>query len=276
MNALRAAINAEATKLIRRHELHAAWAHDETVRRQRRRSSGSKTVSALRPEYWSYSAGFNPYLVRSRTTRIEHSISSALRNRTYKPRNPARYEVPKGDTTMRSVSVFQIADNAVSRQTFLSLLSKNRAKLSSRSYAYRRDVTAHDAIQYLEGELMPDDRVFVAEYDFSAFFDNIEHDHIWRTLHDEKFLITGRERTILESFIRAPLPRASGYSEMGGSARERGVPQGTSISLLLANLAAAPLDRELERLGVGFVRYADDTLIWSRNCLLYTSPSPRD
>jgi hypothetical protein len=41
------------------------------------------------------------------------------------------------------------------------------------------------------------------------------------------------------------------------------VPQGTSVSLFLANVAAWPLDRALERLGVGFARYADDTLIWS-------------
>jgi len=52
---------------------------------------------------------------------------------------------------------------------------------------------------------------------------------------------------------------------VGGSPRERGLPQGTSISLFLANVAASSLDRSLERLGVGFVRYADDTLIWSRD-----------
>jgi RNA-directed DNA polymerase len=50
---------------------------------------------------------------------------------------------------------------------------------------------------------------------------------------------------------------------MGGTRRQRGVPQGTSVSLFLANVAAWPLDRALERLGVGFARYADDTLIWS-------------
>jgi hypothetical protein len=42
-----------------------------------------------------------------------------------------------------------------------------------------------------------------------------------------------------------------------------GIPQGTSISLFLANVAAYALDRRLETLGVGFVRYADDTIIWS-------------
>jgi hypothetical protein len=47
--------------------------------------------------------------------------------------------------------------------------------------------------------------------------------------------------------------------------RERGVHQGTTISLLLANIAATPLDREFERLGVSFTRYADDVVIWSRD-----------
>lgn len=47
--------------------------------------------------------------------------------------------------------------------------------------------------------------------------------------------------------------------------RQRGIPQGTSISLFLANVALTPVDREFDRLGVNFVRYADDTLIWSRD-----------
>jgi hypothetical protein len=59
-----------------------------------------------------------------------------------------------------------------------------------------------------------------------------------------------------------PLP-AESYNAKALQARERGIPQGTSISLFLANIAAWELDRSLERLGVSFVRYADDTLIWS-------------
>ena len=64
------------------------------------------------------------------------------------------------------------------------------------------------------------------------------------------------------AFMRSlSAPEASYISSHRGAAT-KGIPQGTSISLILANLAASRLDRRLERMGVGFVRYADDTLIW--------------
>jgi hypothetical protein len=188
-----------------------------------------------------------------------------MRSHSYSPHNPVEYRVPKGDGDERSVSVFQVADNAVSRLTFQSLLAKNRAKLSSRSYAYRADLTAHDALQYLQSELTKGERMFIAEYDFSKYFDRIDHDHVRRILEDERYLLTKSEKRVVEEFMCAPLPVSSDYRQSGGAKRERGIPQGTSISLFLANLAATPLDKALERLGVGFVRYADDTIIWSRD-----------
>jgi RNA-directed DNA polymerase len=161
--------------------------------------------------------------------------------------------------------VFQVADNAVSNQTFRSLMDKNRGRMSGRAYAYRPDLSAHDALQFMQTEFGRSKRLFIAEYDFTQYFESIDQEYIWRTLTDGKYLMTHAERSVIEAFLSAPLPTvsASEYDELDGKPRERGVPQGTSISLFLANLAASPLDRELERYGVGFVRYADDTLLWS-------------
>jgi len=173
--------------------------------------------------------------------------------------------VPKADGGQRIVSVFQVADNAVSSIVFKSLMEKNRGKMSGRAYAYRPDLTAHDALQFMQTEFGASNRLFVAEYDFSKYFDSIDQDYIWRTLTDGRYLMTRSERRVISAFLQAPLPKTDGsaYAEFCEDSRDRGVPQGTSISLFLANLAAAPLDRELERHGVGFVRYADDTLLWS-------------
>ena len=82
-------------------------------------------------------------------------------------------------------------------------------------------------------------------------------------LRDRRFFITDREERIIEGFLQSPSLKVSNYDILTLETREKGVPQGTSISLFLANVAAYPLDRRLERLGVGFARYADDTLIWS-------------
>jgi hypothetical protein len=263
MSELQQAIHEEAAKLIRRFEVYARDLADEQVRRRRRTTAPGPPLRVMRPAYWDLATGFNPYLVRAHEEQIAHSIQRNMRLRAYRPRNAVGYEVAKPDGGARKVAVFQVADNAVSRRVFSSLLEKNRAKLSARSYAYRDDITAHDAIQYIRTEFESRDRLFIAEYDFSAFFDTIDHEHIWRTIRDQHFLLTAAEEKVVEAFLTAPTIPIGSYQQRGGQVRERGVPQGTSISLFLANLAAWPLDRILENLGVGFVRYADDTLIWS-------------
>jgi RNA-directed DNA polymerase len=88
---------------------------------------------------------------------------------------------------------------------------------------------------------------------------------IFRILTNRRFFITKREQQVIEAFLRAPTLPVASYDSNSPESRTRGIPQGTSISLFLANVAAYLLDRRLESLGVGFARYADDTLIWSDN-----------
>jgi len=259
---LHEAIREEAQKLIRRHERYAKDLHDEFLRRNRR--AGTNNVKqVLRPSYWEVDPGFNPYIVRSRFERIAYSVKRSLRARQYHPRAAIGYTVAKGDGTNRTVSVFQIADAAVSKLVFKSLLQKNRARLSSYSFAYRSDLTVHDAIRYIAAEMRGKDRVFVAEYDFRTYFDSVNHDHVWRILREQGFLMTDVEQRVIHEFLTTPTVLESDYKRPNAKRREQGLPQGTSLSLFLANVAAWPLDRSLERLGVGFARYADDTLIWS-------------
>ena len=255
-------IAGEAQRLIQRHEKYAKDLADEFVRRNRRTGKSDPYI-VQRPRYWEIARGFNPYGVRANSEGIGLSIQSDLRNLNFQPRNAIKYEVPKGDGTTRAVSVFQIADSAVSRIIYHSLLEKNRQRLSAYSFAYRSDLTVHDAIQHISSDIRGKPRIFVAEYDFSKYFDSIRHEHIWQTLERQGFLFTAVERQVMNAFLECPAIPQSDYVELDTQRRDVGVPQGTSVSLFLANVAAWPLDRALERLGVGFARYADDTLIWS-------------
>lgn len=264
MTGVEGAIAQEAQKLIVRHERYARDLHDEFERRNRR-SNRSDTKTVYRPSYWESAPGFDPYLVRARLKKIAPAVRSALRAERYFPRSAISYSVPKEDGSEREVSVFQVADAAVSRLIYTSLLSKNRSRLSAYSFAYRRDLTVHDAIQHVASDVRGKDRVFVAEYDFRKYFDSIHHEHIWQILHERNFLMTQIEEGVIEAFLTVPTIPLSRYEEHSTERRTRGVPQGTSMSLFLANVAAWPLDRALERLGVGFARYADDTLIWSHD-----------
>lgn len=256
------AIAIEARKLVRRHQRYASDLEDH-VRRVERRSLNKPAKTVLQPPYWSVDRGFNPYYVRQNANSIGYAIGRALAGRDYQPRPAVAYEVPKEGGGTRSVSVFQVADNAVSRLIFKGLLAKNSSRLSAHSYAYRTDLTLQDAILDVAADFRGKKRLFVAEFDFSKFFDSIAHDHIETLLRERRFFLTELELHVLKAFLRAPTLGLSAYSATNREQRVRGIPQGTSVSLFLANIAAQPLDDRLERLGVGFVRFADDTLIWS-------------
>ena len=260
---LEIAIRDESGKLIRRFENYARQLADEHQRRSRRTTQSVSRLTLRRPHYWSLHKGFDPFFVRSRADCVAHTVEDKLYKRAYAPFTPVQHFVPKASGGRREVCVFQVADSAASRVVYESLIEKNRSRMSSRAYAYRDDVTAQDAIQYVAAEMRAQSRIFVAEYDFSKYFDNISHDYLQKILRDRQFLLTRIERSVVEAFLQTgPVP-ANNYQPGGGARRERGIPQGTSISLFLANVAAWELDRSLERLGVSFVRYADDTLIWS-------------
>lgn len=258
------AIRSEATKLVKRHEAYAFNLANELRRREAR--SGLPQQKVLhRPSYWKVDNGFDPYYVRAHAKPIARSIEGALAECRYRPRPAIDYETKNADGSTRIVSVFQVADSAISSLTFKRLMEKNARHLSANAYAYRIDLSIHNAILHIASDLKQRNRLFVAEFDFAKYFDSISHGHIVRMLDDRRFFITARELHVIRVFLAAPSLKEQNYHIGPHEERTRGIPQGTSISLFLANLAAFPLDRRLERLGVGFARYADDTLIWSDN-----------
>ena len=256
-------ILADSQRLIERHLRYVSRLEDN-VRRIERRTGVRPHKNILIPPYWDAAEGFNPFHVRSHAAKISRAIDIAIKRGEYKPFPATLYKVPKGDGEMRDVSVFQVADNAVSKMLFTKLNNKNAARMSGRCYAYRRDVTLHDAVLYISSEFRTKGSIFVAEFDFSKFFDSISHDYIEDLLSQPLILITELEKQIVRAFLKAPTIPYDKYDLTSSHPENnRGIPQGTSISLFLANAVASPLDRKLERLGIGFARYADDTLIWS-------------
>ncbi len=260
------AIAQAASSKIREFERYRKRVSDENQRRTRRSSGTPQRVTASPQALWQLDPALNPYHVRPRADVIAHSITTKLRAGRYTPLPPGGFAIAKPTGGGRVITNFAIADEVVSSRLYKSLLSKNRARLSARSYAYRDDVSVYDALAHMQSEWRQEHRVFVAEYDFSEFFESISHEHIWQTVDALNLTMTSLERDLVRAFLTAPLPYTTEVERNRGMlARDRGVPLGTSVSLFLANVAVSPLDRALERLGVGFVRYADDTVIWSRD-----------
>lgn len=241
-------IAAEAEKLCQRYHAYHNALHLEH-HRKRRRLTGVPPKIVKTPEQWAVDRAFDPFYVNKRRRQIARSIAAKISDGSYAPEPPHRFDVPKPSGGFRSVSVYRIADAAVSRFFYRQLLRKNRHRFSSLAYAYRNDRNAHFAIQDLAIELAQSSRLFIAEFDFSKFFDSISHSYLYAQFDENGFSITEPERNVIRAFL--------------ATNESKGIPQGTSISLFLANLVCWRLDRDLERAGLRFARYADDTVIWS-------------
>lgn len=239
----------ESKKLIDRYNTYHNHLHLSWIRNSKR-IADAPIKQIKTPAEWSIDPKFNPFYVRKNARAIARSIARKIDDGTFIPNSPHQKQIPKQGGGERSVAVYQIPDAAVSTYFYSRLLSKNRHRFSSFSYAYRNDRNVHFAIQDISIDLTQNARTFIAEFDFSDFFGSINHQYLFSQLHENGFLVSREDEQVIRAFL---------------ANRERGIPQGTSISLFLANLVCWKLDKSLEKAGLKFARYADDTVIWSPN-----------
>src|ERR1700689_1967901 len=181
----------------------------------------------------------------------ELEIGEQLRNGTYQPRPVKRVEIPKPDGQgVRKLGIPCVLDRFV-QQAVLQVLQKRwDPTFSEHSHGFRPGRSAqkavHEPLPYIaEGYR------WVIDLDLEKFFDRVNHDPLLAAVAarvaDKRML----------KLIRSSL-KAGGVGEGMVSAVDEGTPQGGPLSPLLSNLVLDELDRELERRGHRFVRYADD------------------
>lgn len=246
---IRSLLEEEVGKLVERHQTYLNDLHAAHLRRQRRLTS-CPPKKILIPAEWSKDRRFNPFYVGKHLDPIARSVALKLRNGTYKPEPPFIRSIAKASGGTRSVNSFQIPDAVVSTFTYRALLARNRHRFSSYAYAYRDDRNVQFAVQDLAVSFRRFPRLYICELDFKDFFGSLSWDFLHRQFSENGFLVSPLERDVIQRFLDL-------------QPSKRGIPQGTSISLFLANLACWRLDSSLERLGVQFARYADDTIIWA-------------
>jgi hypothetical protein len=167
------------------------------------------------------------------------------------------YEIQKDSGGYRQIMSFTIPDAAISNLFNQRLRDRNRNILSPFCYSYRRDRGVFDAVLQLSS-FLSGDKSFVVQFDFSRYFDTIEHAYIKFLLDKKLFFVSPAERHVIETFLIHRYAKMKQYISGQFEKRSVGVPQGSSLSLFLSNIAAHELDKELERTQGMFVRFADD------------------
>lgn len=203
---------------------------------------------------------FDPKFCMRKSALLSKTIWHKCQNFEYRPIPALLRRIPKAGGGSRPIMEFSIPDSALSRVIHSLVSTRNLKNQSANSYAYRKDRNIFDALLKLRNSI-DKPKVFIAQYDFEAFFDSIPRKHLYSLIRNrDLFVSTKIERHVIDQFMRHQFALRDDYELDNFTFREKGTPQGSSISLLLANLANAPLDKELERLNGQFVRYADDVV----------------
>jgi group II intron reverse transcriptase/maturase len=226
--------------VIRRENLNRAY-------RRVKRNKGSAGIDRMEVDE------LLPYLRENGDELIRQIVEGK-----YKPNPVRRVEIPKEEKgKVRKLGIPTVVDRMVQQAIAQELTPLYEVQFSDNSFGFRPGRGAHDALRRCQ-QLADEGYVYMVSMDLAAYFDTVNHSKLIEVL--SRTVKDGRVISLIHKYLNA------GVMEKGSFQRtEEGVPQGGPLSPLLGNIMLNELDKELERRGHRFVRYADDCMIFCKS-----------
>jgi RNA-directed DNA polymerase len=223
-------------RVLQRDNLHAAW-------QRVRANKGAAGIDGMT---------IDEFIAWAKSGQWKRVVTE-LETGQYQPSPVRRVEIEKPDGGIRQLGIPTVTDRVIQQAIAQVLTPIFDPEFSNNSFGFRPGRNGQQAVKQVQS-IIKEGRRFAVDADLSKFFDRVNHDLLMtllgRKVKDKRLL------RLINRYLQAGVMDNQRYTE----SRE-GVPQGGPLSPLLANIMLDPLDKELERRGHKFARYADDFTI---------------
>ena len=214
--------------------------------KQVKRNKGAGGIDGMQVD------GLLPFLIENRD-----ELKETLRDGKYRPKPVRRVEIPKDNGKKRKLGIPTVVDRLIQQAICQELTPIYEKQFSNNSFGFRPGRGAHDALKECQRNIT-DGYKYVVDMDLEKYFDTVNQSKLIQVLSET--IKDGRVISLIHKFLRSGIMVNGMFEES-----TEGVPQGGPLSPLLGNIMLNECDKELERRGHRFVRYADDMMIFCKS-----------